>query len=74
MKFIKEIFWAAEEFLRSNNKLKIINLQWATFLQAKALEKEIDNNYMDAEEVLLIVSPYIKLRYHLKRSFWKASQ
>tara|TARA_R110002051_G_scaffold207121_2_gene272663 strand:- start:1317 stop:2267 length:951 start_codon:yes stop_codon:yes gene_type:complete len=45
----------------------------STFLTGKALEKEIDKIIWDAEEVLLIVSPYIKLDDHFKKLFEKHS-
>jgi len=45
----------------------------STFLTGKALEKEIDKIIWDAEEVLLIVSPYIKLDTHFKDLFEKHS-
>lgn len=43
----------------------------STFLTGGALEKEIDKIIWDAEEVLLIVSPYIKLDTHFKELFEK---
>jgi hypothetical protein len=43
----------------------------STFLTGKALEKEIDKIIWDAEEILLIVSPYIKLDDHFKTLFEK---
>ncbi|REE25021.1 hypothetical protein DFQ09_103328 [Winogradskyella pacifica] len=45
----------------------------STFLTGKALEKEIDKIIWDAEEILLIVSPYIKLDTHFKELFEKHS-
>ncbi|TLP71739.1 phospholipase D family protein [Maribacter sp. ACAM166] len=45
----------------------------STFLTGKALEKEIDKIIWDAEEILLIVSPYIKLDAHFKKLFEKHS-